>query len=141
MWKKDKDVLFLQASLCTYLYYYMGVLCVCGCRLMHVHVHMYIYKQRFGRSADASAHTPHNPNKTGGGLRRPVPFHLPRTCRHFLSPKPRRLIVHHTYIQVGLTNYINGLWQQATECFQRCDAMLAPVGGGCMHTIIHMPFT
>jgi len=31
--------------------------------------------------------------------------------------------------QVGLTNYINALWAQASECFRRCDAMMAPVGG------------
>jgi len=31
--------------------------------------------------------------------------------------------------EVGLTNYINGLWVQAAECFRACDAMMEQVGG------------
>lgn len=30
---------------------------------------------------------------------------------------------------VGLTNYINGLWQQARSALEACDAMLEYMGG------------
>jgi hypothetical protein len=33
---------------------------------------------------------------------------------------------------VGLTNYLNGMWEQAAQTLRTCDAMLAGIGGACV---------
>lgn len=82
-------------------------------------------------SAPLSTYVVHGPSNRLADPR--VPLDLTSACNVTNT---------HTHAQVGLTNYINGLWQQAAECFERCDAMMAPVGGACVpYIIVTRPIT